>query len=195
MGMKPIDAERTVVTLQVGQVAPDFEQDTTNGSIRFHEWIGGSWCLLFSHPQDFAPASIAELATASLMKPEWSGRGVRIIGLCVGSSDGHAQWQRTLEEIGGFTLNFPVIADADRTISTLYGMPRPGADPSPPRHVFLIDPHKKIRAMYRYAPSTGCNFKEMLQAFDDLQPPGPQSAATPRGHAPIGRGHLPIPHA
>jgi alkyl hydroperoxide reductase subunit AhpC len=183
------------VTLHVGQVAPDFEQDTTNGSIRFHEWISGSWCLLFSHPQDFAPASIAELATATLMKPEWSGRGIRVIGLCVGSSDGHAQWQRTLEAIGGFTLNFPVIADADRTVSTLYGMTRADTDPSPPRHVFLIDPHKKIRVMCTYAPSTGCNFKEMLLAFDDLQPSGQQIAATPCDHAPIEHGDVPIPHA
>lgn len=158
------------MTVQLGQIAPDFEQDTINGSIRFHEWMNRSWCILFSHPRDFTPACVAALATAARLKAEWNRRGVKIIALSVDSSEGHARWEKDISETHGWTLNFPVIADADRMVSTLYGMVQPEADPAADvRCVFVIDPDKKIRLMRTYPPATACNFEEMLHLVDRLQ--------------------------
>lgn len=158
------------MTVQLGQIAPDFEQDTINGSIRFHEWMNRSWCILFSHPRDFTPACVAALATATRLKAEWNRRSVKIIALSVDSADGHARWASDIAESHGWTLNFPVIADADRMVSTLYGIVRPETDPSTiVRCVFVIDPDKKIRLMRTYPPATACNFEEMLRLVDRLQ--------------------------
>ncbi|MBV8393578.1 MAG: redoxin domain-containing protein [Alphaproteobacteria bacterium] len=149
------------MTLQLGQIAPDFEQDTTNGSVRFHQWLGGSWCLLF----DYSTDRVADGIEAARLKPEWSKRSVKVIGLSAGSSDDLADRQREVEQSQGFTLNFPVIADADRTVAALYGTMRNGAA----RHVFLIDADKTIRLMRTYAAAAGCDFAEILRAIDDLQ--------------------------
>ena len=158
------------MTVQLGQIAPDFEQDTINGSIRFHEWMNRSWCVLFSHPRDFTPVCLAALATAARLKAEWKRRGVKVIALSVDSADGHARWEKDIAETHGWTLNFPVIADADRMVSTLYGMVRPGEGPAAVlRCVFVIDPDKKIRLMRTYPPATACNFEEMLSLVDRLQ--------------------------
>jgi alkyl hydroperoxide reductase subunit AhpC len=158
------------VTLQIGQTAPDFEQDTTNGSIRFHDWIRRSWCVLFSHPRDFTPACITELAEAARLKPEWSKRGVKLIGLSIDSSDGQARWEKAIAQTLGLALNFPVIADADRMVSTLYGMVHADTEQAlTVRRVFVIDADKKIRLMLTYPPSTGCDFGEMLRLIDRLQ--------------------------
>ncbi|MFI4999083.1 MAG: redoxin domain-containing protein [Reyranellales bacterium] len=168
------------MTLQIGQTAPDFEQDTTNGSICFHQWINRSWCILFSHPRDFTPVCTTELAEAARLKPEWNKRGIKVIGLSVDSSDGHARWEKDIAEAQGLALNFPVIADADRMVSTLYGMARSGAEPSMAvRSVFVIDPYKKIRLMLTYPPSTGCNFGEVLRLVDRLQLFDARTGATP----------------
>lgn len=162
------------MTVQLGQIAPDFEQDTLNGSIRFHEWVNRSWCILFSHPTggapDVSPACATALATAARLKPEWTRRGVKIVALSVNSSDSHASWERDILQTHGWTLNFPIIADADRMVSTLYGMVRPGAVASAiVRCVFVIDPDKKIRLMRTYPPATACDFEEMLRLVDRLQ--------------------------
>ena len=168
------------MTVQLGQIAPDFEQDTANGSIRFHQWMKGSWCILFSHPKDFAPVCMVELAEAARLKPEWTKRGVKIIALSVDSSDSLAHWEKDIAQQAGLALNFPVITDADRTVSTLYGMVHPGAAPSlPARSAFVIDPHKKIRLILTYLPSVCCNFDEMLHHVDRLQASDAHKASMP----------------
>ncbi len=168
------------MTVQLGQIAPDFEQDTANGSIRFHQWMKGSWCILFSHPKDFAPVCMVELAEAARLKPEWTKRGVKIIALSVDSSDSLAHWEKDIAQQAGLALNFPVITDADRTVSTLYGMVHPGAAPSlPARSAFVIDPHKKIRLILTYLPSVCCNFDEMLGHVDRLQRSDAHKASMP----------------
>lgn len=149
------------LTLQPGETAPDFEQDTTNGSIRFHQWLGDSWGVLFSYSTD----RTADAVEAARLKPEWSRRSVKVIGLSAGSSDDLAGRQKEAEQIHGFTLNFPLIADADRAVSTLYGTMRNAAA----RHVFLIDQDKTIRATRTYAAARGCDFAEILRTIDDLQ--------------------------
>jgi alkyl hydroperoxide reductase subunit AhpC len=168
------------LTIQLGQIAPDFEQDTTNGSIRFHEWVNGSWCVLFSHPKDFTPVCTTELAEAARLKPEWDKRGVKVIGLSVDSSDSHASWEKDIEETQGQALNFPVIADPDRKVATLYGMVHPLTEPSlTVRSVFVIDPNRKVRLTMTYPPSTGRNFQEILRVVDSLQLTDAHKVATP----------------
>jgi thioredoxin-dependent peroxiredoxin len=168
------------LTLQLGQIAPDFEQDTTNGSIRFHEYMNGSWCILFSHPRDFTPVCTTELSEAARLKPEWDKRGVKVIGLSVDPSDSHASWEKDIEETQGQALNFPVIADLDRRVSALYGMVHPLSDPSVTvRSVFIIDPNKKIRLTMTYPASTGRNFQEILRVVDSLQLTDAHNVATP----------------
>ena len=168
------------MTVQLGQIAPDFEQDTTNGGIRFHEWMNGSWCVLFSHPKDFTPVCTTELAEAARLKPEWDKRHVKVIGLSVDPSDSHVRWEKDIEETQGQTMNFPMIADADRKVANLYGMVHPDADPSVTvRCVFVIDPNKKVRLMLTYPPSTGRNFQEILRVIDSLQLTDTHKVATP----------------
>jgi alkyl hydroperoxide reductase subunit AhpC len=167
------------ITLRPGQIAPDFEQDTTNGSIRFHEWIAGSWCVLFSHSREVNVATVAELAQAARLRPEWSRRGVKVIGLSVGSSDAHARWERDLLETRGLVLNFPVVADADGSVSTLYGTSLTDVKISPVmRHVYVIDADKKVRRVQTFSSAIGCDFNGVLRAVDDLQKTAKRIATT-----------------
>ena len=168
------------MAIQLGQIAPDFEQDTTAGKIRFHDWLGNSWGVLFSHPKDYTPVCTTELAEVARLKPEWDKRNVKPIGLSVDPVDSHAGWAKDIEETQGQRLNFPVIADADRKVSDLYGMIHPEADPSiTVRTVFVIDPNRKVRLMLTYPPSTGRNFDEILRVIDSLQLTDAHKVATP----------------
>jgi thioredoxin-dependent peroxiredoxin len=168
------------MAIQLGQIAPDFEQDSTDGRIRFHDWIGNSWAVLFSHPKDYTPVCTTELAEVARLKPEWDKRKVKPIGLSVDPADSHKGWERDIEETQGQALNFPVLADADRRVSDLYGMVHPEADPSiTVRSVFVIDPAKKVRLILTYPPSTGRNFDEILRAIDSLQLTDAHKVATP----------------
>jgi alkyl hydroperoxide reductase subunit AhpC len=158
------------VVVRIGQIAPDFEQDTTNGSIRFHEWMNRSWCILFSQPKDFTSASTMALAAAARLRPEWTRRGVKVVALSIDSPAGHARWEKAIAETEGLTLNFPVIADTDRTVSMLYDMVPTGADGSAiVRRVHVIDPDKRIRLMRTYPPATAYNFVAILRAVEGLQ--------------------------
>ena len=168
------------MSLQLGQIAPDFEQDTTAGPIRFHEWLGSSWGLLFSHPKDFTPVCTTELGEVARLKPEWDRRNVKPIGLSVDAVDAHGAWAKDIAETQGHALNFPMIADADRRISSLYDMIHPAADPAVTvRAVFVISPDRKVRLILTYPPSTGRNFAEILRAIDSLQLTDTRSIATP----------------
>lgn len=168
------------MSLQLGQIAPDFEQDSTQGRIRFHDWLGQSWGVLFSHPKDFTPVCTTELAEVARLKPEWDKRHVKPIGLSVDPSDRHALWEADIKETQGQSVNFPMLADSDRKVSDLYGMVHPEADPSVTvRSVFVIDPNKKIRLMITYPPSTGRNFDEILRVIDSLQLTDAHKVATP----------------
>ena len=168
------------MTLQLGQIAPDFEQDSTAGPIRFHEWLGSSWGLFFSHPKNFTPVCTTELGEVARLKPEFDMRGVKALGLSVDPVDAHNRWDKDIEETQGHALNFPLVADPDRKIANLYGMIHPEADPSlTVRAVFVIDPQKKIRLILTYPPSTGRNFAEVLRAIDSLQLTDREKVATP----------------
>lgn len=168
------------MTLQLGQIAPDFEQESSSGPIRFHSYLGNSWGILFSHPKDFTPVCTTELAEAARLKPEWDKRNVKVLGLSVDSGERHAGWAADIEETQGHALNFPVIADVDRKVSDLYGMVHPAADPTiTVRSVFVIDPAKKVRLIMTYPPSTGRNFAEILRVVDSLQLTDAHKVATP----------------
>jgi thioredoxin-dependent peroxiredoxin len=168
------------MSLQLGQTAPDFEQDSSDGRIRFHEWLGSHWGILFSHPKDFTPVCTTELAEAARLKPEWDRRNTKVVGLSVDTGEHHTGWAHDIEETQGQRLNFPVLADADRKVSQLYGMIHPEADPSVTvRSVFIIDPAKKIRLIMTYPPSAGRNFDEILRVLDSLQLTDRQKVATP----------------
>jgi alkyl hydroperoxide reductase subunit AhpC len=168
------------MAIQLGQIAPDFEQDSSQGRIHFHEWLGNSWGVLFSHPRDFTPVCTTELAEVARLKPEWDKRHVKPIGLSVDPVDSHAGWEKDIEETQGQKLNFPVLADADRRVSTLYDMVHPEADPSiTVRSVFVIDPNKKVRLTLTYPPSTGRNFDEVLRVIDALQLTDAYKVSTP----------------
>jgi alkyl hydroperoxide reductase subunit AhpC len=168
------------MAIQLGQIAPDFEQNSSRGRIKFHEWLGASWGVLFSHPKDYTPVCTTELAEVARLKPEWDKRHVKTIGLSVDSAERHEGWEKDIEETQGQALNFPVLADADRTVSDLYGMVHPEADPSiTVRSVFIIDPNKKVRLILTYPPSTGRNFDEILRVIDSLQLTDAHKVATP----------------
>ncbi len=168
------------MTVQLGQIAPDFEQDSTQGRIHFHDWLGQSWGVLFSHPRDYTPVCTTELAEVARLKPEWDKRHVKPIGLSVDPADSHRGWEKDIEETQGQRLNFPVLADADKKVSALYGMIHPLADPLlTVRSVYVIDPNKKIRLMITYPPSTGRNFDEILRVIDSLQLTDAHKVATP----------------
>ena len=168
------------MAIQLGQIAPDFEQDSTGGRIRFHDWLGDSWGVLFSHPKDYTPVCTTELAEVARLKPEWDKRNVKPIGLSVDPAESHKGWERDIEETQGQALNFPVLADPDRKVSDLYGMVHPQADPSlTVRSVFVIDPAKKVRLILTYPPSTGRNFDEIIRAIDSLQLTDAHKVATP----------------
>ncbi len=168
------------MAIQLGQIAPDFEQDSTEGRIRFHEWLGNSWGILFSHPKDYTPVCTTELAEVARLKPEWAKRNVKVIGLSVDPASSHKGWEQDIEETQGQRVNFPIIADADQTVSKLYDMVHPLADPTVTvRSVFVIDPAKKVRLIMTYPPSAGRNFQEILRAVDSLQLTDREKVSTP----------------
>src|ERR1044072_6045342 len=168
------------MALRLGDTAPDFTADTTEGTINFHDWLGEGWGVLFSHPKDFTPVCTTELGAAARLKPEFEKRNVKIIGLSVDPLDSHKGWASDIEETQGQALNFPVIADADRQVSDLYEMIHPNAsDTFTVRSVFVIGPDKKVKLTLTYPASTGRNFDELLRVIDSLQLTAKHSVATP----------------
>jgi thioredoxin-dependent peroxiredoxin len=168
------------MTLHIGSIAPDFVQDSTEGRISYHEWLGGSWGVLFSHPKDFTPVCTTELGAAARLKPQFDKRNVKIAALSVDPLDSHTKWAADIEETQDVKLNYPIFADADRTISNKYDMIHPEAnDTLTVRSVFVIDPKRKIRAIITYPASTGRNFDEILRLVDSLQLTDSHSVATP----------------
>jgi alkyl hydroperoxide reductase subunit AhpC len=168
------------MALRLGDEAPNFTQDSTEGEVNFHEWLGDSWGILFSHPADFTPVCTTELGTVAKLKPEFDSRNVKPIGLSVDPVDSHRGWSQDIEETQGAAPNFPLLADADRRVSELYDMIHPEADATATvRSVFIIDPNKKIRLTLTYPASTGRNFDELLRVIDSLQLTEYQKVATP----------------
>jgi len=168
------------MTLQLGDTAPDFTQDSTEGSIQFHEWLGDAWGVLFSHPADFTPVCTTELGRAAALKPEFDKRQVKILGLSVDPLKDHEAWSKDIADTQGAAINFPLIADHDRKVSDLYGMIHPKADDTlTVRSVFIIGPDKKIKLMLTYPASTGRNFDEILRVIDSLQLTAKHKVATP----------------
>lgn len=168
------------MTIQLGQTAPDFEQESTHGPIRLHEWLGSSWGVLFSHPKNFTPVCTTELGEVARLRPEWDRRDVKPIGLSVDPVEAHHKWNADIEETQSVELDFPMLADPDARVSKLYGMIHPENDPIlTVRSVFVIDPAKRVRLILTYPPSTGRNFREILRAIDSLQLTDARSIATP----------------
>jgi len=168
------------MALQIGDTAPDFTADTTQGPIKFHEWLGDSWGVLFSHPKDFTPVCTTELGEAARLKPEFDRRNTKIIGLSVDPVDSHKKWEADIEETQGQAVNFPVIGDPDHKVADLYGMIHPKAnDTLTVRSVFFIGPDKTIKASITYPASTGRNFDEILRVIDSLQLTSKFSVSTP----------------
>jgi alkyl hydroperoxide reductase subunit AhpC len=177
------------MALQLGDVAPDFEADTTEGRIRFHEWLGGSWGVLFSHPKDFTPVCTTELGYMARLKPEFDKRDTKIIGLSVDPVEKHRSWSNDIRETQGHAPNYPMIGDTDLTISKLYGMlpastagsseGRTAADNQTVRNVFVIGPDKKVKLLIVYPMTTGRNFDEVLRVIDSLQLTAKHKVATP----------------
>jgi alkyl hydroperoxide reductase subunit AhpC len=172
--------EGVSMTIQLGQIAPDFEENSTHGFLRFHDWLGSSWGVLFSHPKNFTPVCTTELGEVAKLRPEWDKRNVKPIGLSVDPVEAHRRWESDIEETQGAKLYFPMIADPDARVSTLYDMIHPESDPTVTvRSVFVIDPSRKVRLILTYPPSTGRNFAEILRAIDSLQLTDARSIATP----------------
>ena len=168
------------MALQLGDIAPDFTQDSTEGPLHFYDWAGSSWVVLFSHPKDFTPVCTTELGVVAKLKPEFEKRGVKVIGLSVDPAESHKGWSKDIEETQGAKLNFPLIADHDRKVADLYGMIHPNAnDTLTVRSVFVIDASKKIRLTLTYPASTGRNFDELLRVIDSLQLTDKHKVATP----------------
>ena len=177
------------MTLQLGQDAPDFEAETTEGRISFHDWIGDSWAVLFSHPKDFTPVCTTELGYMASIKPEFDRRNVKVIGLSVDSTGDHEGWARDIEETQGHAPNYPLIADDDFKVAKLYGMlpaetsgdakARTPADNQTVRNVFVIGPDKKVKLVLVYPMTTGRNFDEVLRVIDSLQLTAKHKVSTP----------------
>jgi len=177
------------MTLQIGQVVPDFEQNSTEGPIRFHQWLGDSWCVLFSHPKDFTPVCTTELGYMARLKPEFEKRNCKIIGLSIDSVEDHIKWSKDIEQTTGHAPNYPMIADEDLKVAKLYGMlpanaagdarGRTPADNATVRNVYMIGPDKTIKAMLSYPMSSGRNFDEVLRLLDSLQLTARHKVATP----------------
>jgi alkyl hydroperoxide reductase subunit AhpC len=168
------------MAIQLGDVVPDFTQDSTEGPLHFYDWVGDSWVVLFSHPKDFTPVCTTELGAVAKLKPEFEKRGVKVIGLSVDPTTSHAGWAKDIEETQGAKLNFPLIADHDRKVADLYGMIHPNAsDTMTVRSVFVIDPAKKLRLTLTYPAATGRNFDELLRTIDSLQLTDKFKVATP----------------
>ncbi len=168
------------MSLRLGDTAPDFEQDSSEGTIRFHEWLGDGWGVLFSHPADFTPVCTTELGLTAKLKDEFAKRNVKALALSVDPVQSHHGWIKDINETQGCTVNFPIIADQDRTVSELYDMIHPNADNSlTVRSLFVIDPNKKVRLIITYPASTGRNFNEILRVIDSLQLTDEHKVATP----------------
>ena len=177
------------MALRLGDIAPDFEAETTQGPIRFHEWLGGSWCVLFSHPKDFTPVCTTELGYMARLKPEFDQRNTKIIGLSVDPVASHSRWARDIEETQGHAPNYPMIGDPSLAISKAWGMlpadlegsceGRSAADNQTVRNVFVIGPDKKIKLMIVYPMTTGRNFDEVLRVIDSLQLTAAHKVSTP----------------
>lgn len=166
--------------LHIGQVAPDFTQESTEGTIKFHEWIGSQWAILFSHPKDFTPVCTTELGMAAKLKPQFDKRNIKMIAISVDDVASHNKWIGDIEQTQDVKMNFPILGDADKKVSTLYDMIHPEAnDTLTVRSVFIIDHNKKIRAMITYPASTGRNFDEILRVIDSLKLTDDHKVATP----------------
>lgn len=168
------------MSIQLGDLAPDFEQDSTEGTIRFHEWLGDSWGILFSHPADFTPVCTTELGLTAKLKDEFAKRNTKAIALSVDPVDSHHKWIEDINDTQNARVNFPIIADDDRSVSTLYGMIHPNASTTlTVRSLFIIDPQKVVRLIITYPASTGRNFNEVLRVLDSLQLTDNEKVATP----------------
>jgi alkyl hydroperoxide reductase subunit AhpC len=177
------------MTLQIGDTVPDFTADTTEGTVNFHEWIGDSWVMMFSHPKDFTPVCTTELGYMAKIKPEFDKRNVKVIGISVDSVEDHKAWSKDVEETQGHALNYPLIGDSDLQVAKLYGMIHPNAtgsakdrtpaDNATVRNVYIIGPDKKIKLMITYPMSTGRNFDEVLRVIDSCQLTASHQVATP----------------
>jgi alkyl hydroperoxide reductase subunit AhpC len=177
------------MAIKLGDTAPDFQADTTEGPIEFHEWIGDSWAILFSHPRDFTPVCTTELGYMAKIKPDFDRRNVKVIGLSVDPMDNHTKWVNDIQETQGHAPNFPIIADGDFSVSKLYGMlpadtsgdpgERTPADNQTVRNVFVVGPDKKIKLILVYPMTTGRNFDEVLRVIDSLQLTATHKVATP----------------
>jgi thioredoxin-dependent peroxiredoxin len=168
------------MTLQLGDLAPDFSAATTTGPIQFHSWKGDQWAILFSHPKDFTPVCTTELGAVAALMPEFVKRNTRVLGLSVDSLESHRLWSQDISDVTGQRVNFPMIADSDRHIATLYGMLDPSAaDTMTVRSVFIIGPDNRVKLTLTYPASTGRNFDEVLRALDSLQLTATYKVATP----------------
>jgi alkyl hydroperoxide reductase subunit AhpC len=185
----PLTTKENQMALQLGDTAPDFEADTTQGRIKFHDWIGDSWAVLFSHPKDFTPVCTTELGYMAKAEPAFDSRGVKIIGLSVDSTGDHEAWAKDIEETQGAAPEYPIIDDSDFNVSKLYGMlpadtsgeakERTPADNQTVRNVFVIGPDKKVKLILIYPMTTGRNFDEVLRVIDSLQLTAKHKVATP----------------
>jgi len=168
------------MALQLGDEAPDFTAETTEGTVHFHEWLDGGWGVLFSHPKDFTPVCTTELGAVAKLKPEFDKRGAKVIGLSVDPLDAHEGWSKDIKDVTGAAPNFPMIADPDRSVADLYGMIHPkAADTTTVRSVFVIGPDKKVKLTLTYPASTGRNFEELLRVLDSLQLTAKHQVSTP----------------
>lgn len=168
------------MTLQLGEIAPDFTVESTEGTLGFHQWLGKDWAVLFSHPADYTPVCTTELGAFARRKDEFATRGVKLVGVSVDPLASHHGWARDIEQTQGAALNYPLLADADQVVAQLYGMIHPKADPKVTvRTVFIIDSDKKIRLTLTYPPSTGRNVDEILRVIDSLQLTDKHKVATP----------------
>jgi thioredoxin-dependent peroxiredoxin len=177
------------MALQIGDIAPDFEADSTEGRIKLHDYIGNSWVVFFSHPKDFTPVCTTELGALARMKHEFDKRGAKLLGISVDSVDDHQRWKNDIKEVTGAAVNYPMIGDTDLSVAKLYGMIHPNAtgdakgrtaaDNATVRNVYIIGPDKKIKLIITYPMSTGRNFDEVLRVIDSLQLTATKSVATP----------------
>ncbi|HEY7954398.1 MAG TPA: peroxiredoxin, partial [Polyangia bacterium] len=168
------------MSIQLGSTAPDFTQESTEGTIQFHQWMGNDWCVLFSHPKDFTPVCTTELGYVARAKPDFEKRHCKVIAVSVDPVDSHKKWLGDIEETQKVKMNYPILGDADKKVSNLYGMIHPEANNTlTVRSVFFIDPQKKVRAMLTYPASTGRNFDEILRVLDSLQLTDSHKVATP----------------
>jgi alkyl hydroperoxide reductase subunit AhpC len=191
---KPLSAKERQMTLKIGDTAPDFEADTTEGRIRFHEWLGDGWGVLFSHPKDFTPVCTTELGYMARIKPEFDKRNVKIVGLSVDPVGDHSRWAEDIRETQGTAPNYPLIGDADFKVSKLYDMlpastsgdpsKRTAADNLTVRNVFVVGPDKKLKLILVYPMTTGRNFDEVLRVIDSLQLTAKHRVATPANWKP-----------